>query len=167
MLFSGTLYDNVALGRPLDRDKVTAALSDARLDGLVARLGGIDAAIAACGANLSTGERQLLAIARVLAGGRSLSVGVVTQAIDSPYYGVALRGIEEVLDAAGYRERRNEALAGIARRAAEEAESGAPPGPMSAMFKYYATELNKTRYEMLIAAEGFNALGWEGEPYTE
>lgn len=41
-------------------------------------------------------------IARVLAGGRSLSVGVVTQAIDSPYYGVALRGIEEVLDAAGF-----------------------------------------------------------------
>ncbi len=46
------------------------------------------------------------------------------------------------------------------RRAAEEADAGAPPGPMSAMFKYYATELNKTRYEMLIAAEGFNALGW-------
>lgn len=41
-------------------------------------------------------------IARVLAGGRSLSVGVVTQVIDSPYYGVALRGIEEVLDTAGY-----------------------------------------------------------------
>ena len=53
------------------------------------------------------------------------------------------------------------------RRAAEEAEAGTPPGPMSAMFKYYATELNKTRYEMLIAAEGFNALGWEGEPFTE
>ena len=53
------------------------------------------------------------------------------------------------------------------RRAAEEAEAGSPPGPMSAMFKYYATELNKTRYEMLIAAEGFNALGWEGEPFTD
>ena len=53
------------------------------------------------------------------------------------------------------------------RRAAEEAEAGTPPGPMSAMFKYYATELNKTRYEMLIAAEGFNALGWEGEPFTD
>ena len=53
------------------------------------------------------------------------------------------------------------------RRAAEEAEAGAPPGPMSAMFKYYATELNKTRYEMIIAAEGFNALGWEGEPFTD
>ncbi len=41
-------------------------------------------------------------IARLLAGGRSLSVGVVTQSLDSPYYGVALRGIEEVLAAAGY-----------------------------------------------------------------
>ena len=36
-------------------------------------------------------------IARGLAGGRTLSVGVVTQAIDSPFYGVALRGIEDEL----------------------------------------------------------------------
>lgn len=41
-------------------------------------------------------------VARGLAGGRTLSVGVVTQAIDSPFYGAALRGIEEALDAAGY-----------------------------------------------------------------
>lgn len=41
-------------------------------------------------------------IARGLAGGRTLSVGVVTQAIDSPYYGIALRGIEDELDKAGY-----------------------------------------------------------------
>jgi LacI family transcriptional regulator len=41
-------------------------------------------------------------VARGLAGGRTLSVGVVTQAIDSPFYGVALRGIEEELDQAGY-----------------------------------------------------------------
>jgi len=53
------------------------------------------------------------------------------------------------------------------RRAAEEAEAGAPPGPMSAMFKYYATELNKQRYEMLLAAEGFQALGWEGDGFTD
>ena len=53
------------------------------------------------------------------------------------------------------------------RRAAEEAEAGAPPGPMSAMFKYYATELNKTRYEMMIAAEGFQALGWEGDGFSD
>jgi LacI family transcriptional regulator len=41
-------------------------------------------------------------IARGLAGGRTLSIGVVTQAIDSPFYGAALRGIEDALDPAGY-----------------------------------------------------------------
>jgi LacI family transcriptional regulator len=41
-------------------------------------------------------------VARGLAGGRSLSIGVLTQAIDSPFYGRALRGIEEALGSAGY-----------------------------------------------------------------
>ncbi len=41
-------------------------------------------------------------VARGLAGGRTLSIGVVTQAIDSPFYGAALRGIEVALGAAGY-----------------------------------------------------------------
>ncbi len=40
--------------------------------------------------------------ARALAGGRSLSVGVVTQTIDSPFYARALRGIEDRLSLAGY-----------------------------------------------------------------
>jgi LacI family transcriptional regulator len=35
--------------------------------------------------------------ARSLAGGRTMSVGVLTQFIDSPYYGEALRGMEDVL----------------------------------------------------------------------
>lgn len=41
-------------------------------------------------------------VARGLAGGRTLSIGVVTQAIDSPFYGGALRGIEDTLTRAGY-----------------------------------------------------------------
>jgi LacI family transcriptional regulator len=41
-------------------------------------------------------------VARGLAGGRTLSIGVITQAIDSPFYGVALSGIEYELDRAGY-----------------------------------------------------------------
>ena len=41
-------------------------------------------------------------MARSLAGGRSLSVGIITQAVDSPFYGMAMRGIEVQLDAAGY-----------------------------------------------------------------
>lgn len=41
-------------------------------------------------------------VARGLAGGRTLSIGVVTQAIDSPFYGAGLRGIEVALGGAGY-----------------------------------------------------------------
>lgn len=41
-------------------------------------------------------------VARGLAGGRTLSIGVITQAIDSPFYGAALSGIEDELDPVGY-----------------------------------------------------------------
>jgi LacI family transcriptional regulator len=41
-------------------------------------------------------------VARGLAGGRSFSIGVVTQDIDSPFFGAALRGIEDTLGPAGY-----------------------------------------------------------------
>ena len=41
-------------------------------------------------------------VARGLAGGRTLSVGVLTQTINSPFYGEALRGIEDRLEVAGY-----------------------------------------------------------------
>ena len=41
-------------------------------------------------------------VARGLAGGRTLSVGVVTQTIDSPFFGGALRGVEDELSRAGY-----------------------------------------------------------------
>ncbi len=41
-------------------------------------------------------------IARGLAGGRTFSVGVVTQALDSPFYGTAMRGIEDELVPGGY-----------------------------------------------------------------
>lgn len=41
-------------------------------------------------------------VARGLAGGRTMSVGVVTQRIASPFYGEALSGIEVELEQAGY-----------------------------------------------------------------
>ena len=41
-------------------------------------------------------------VARGLAGGRTLSIGVITQAIDSPFYGGTLRGIEDALHKVGY-----------------------------------------------------------------
>ncbi|MDE1950954.1 MAG: LacI family DNA-binding transcriptional regulator [Burkholderiales bacterium] len=41
-------------------------------------------------------------VARGLARGRTLSIGVVTQSIDSPFYGDALRGIEDELASSDY-----------------------------------------------------------------
>ena len=34
------------------------------------------------------------------------------------------------------------------------------------MGKYYGTEQNKLRYEIMLEAMGFNGLGWEGEPFS-
>lgn len=42
------------------------------------------------------------AMARGLARGQSMSIGVLTQAISSPFYGETLAGIEEGLDGSGY-----------------------------------------------------------------
>jgi len=52
------------------------------------------------------------------------------------------------------------------RRAAEEAKSGAGPGAASAMFKYYGTEQNKRKFEILVASLGSQALGWEGDGFA-
>lgn len=51
------------------------------------------------------------------------------------------------------------------RRAAEEAKGGSP-GPASAMFKYYGTELNKRKFELLLQCLGTQALGWEGDGFA-
>jgi alkylation response protein AidB-like acyl-CoA dehydrogenase len=51
------------------------------------------------------------------------------------------------------------------QRTAEESKAGAPPGPASAMFKYYATELNKRRYELMLDSAGTEMLGWEGDGF--
>ncbi len=61
----------------------------------------------------------------------------------------------------------NQAFQLTRRRALEEAEAGQPPGPLSAMFKYYGTELNKRRYELMVGSAGTGGLGWEGEEFDE
>ena len=66
----------------------TAAVSDMKKQA-------IDEAIAALGFVPNP-------IARGLAGGRTFSIGVVTQALDSPFYGAAMRGIEDALLPEGY-----------------------------------------------------------------
>ena len=48
-------------------------------------------------------------------------------------------------------------------RTKDEAKAGKGMGAKSAMLKYYGTELNKRRGELLMDASGSDALEWEGE----
>jgi len=47
-------------------------------------------------------------------------------------------------------------------RARDEAQAGASLGAYASMFKYYGTELNMRRWELLMAIGGYDALAWEG-----
>ena len=50
-------------------------------------------------------------------------------------------------------------------RMKEAAKLGHQPGPESSILKYYATELNKDRHELMMSILGPQALGWEGEGF--
>lgn len=47
-------------------------------------------------------------------------------------------------------------------RAKDMAKAGAEMGAKSSMLKYYGTELNKRRYEIMMAMAGHDGLEWEG-----
>ncbi len=53
------------------------------------------------------------------------------------------------------------------RRSGDEAKAGHGPGAASSIFKLYGTELNKSKYELLVSIMGVQALGWEGEGFAE
>jgi alkylation response protein AidB-like acyl-CoA dehydrogenase len=53
------------------------------------------------------------------------------------------------------------------QRVAAEAEQGAGPTAASSMFKSYGAKINQGRCELLIEALGHQALGWEGEGFSE
>lgn len=51
-------------------------------------------------------------------------------------------------------------------RAREEARSGHANAALSSMFKYYGSEQNKRKYEILMEAGGLSALGWKGSGFS-
>ena len=52
------------------------------------------------------------------------------------------------------------------RRVGEETKAGVAPTFMSSMFKYYGTEQNKDRLDLMMQMMGTQAMGWEGESFS-
>jgi len=52
-------------------------------------------------------------------------------------------------------------------RTLDEAKAGQGVGNASAMLKYYGTEVNKRRQELLVALRGSDAMVWEGQAWNE
>ncbi len=52
------------------------------------------------------------------------------------------------------------------KRIGEAAKAGQNPGATVSMSKFYASELNKRRQEVMISAMGTQALGWEGDGFS-
>jgi len=51
------------------------------------------------------------------------------------------------------------------RRNTEQMKAGIAPGAISSMFKYYGTEQNKKRFELLLDMMGTQGVGWTGEAF--
>lgn len=68
-VFSGTLKENILLGRPEEGERLAAVLRRSQLHDMVARLPqGLETQVGERGQKLSAGERQLVAFARMLYG---------------------------------------------------------------------------------------------------
>lgn len=52
-------------------------------------------------------------------------------------------------------------------RAADEAKAGQSDGNLASMFKYYGSEQNKRKFELLLELMGSKALGWEGHGFSD
>lgn len=85
-LFSGTVYDNVAYGRPgVTREEVERVCRAAGIHGFISNLkDGYDTVIGEAGVSISQGQKQLLTIARaMLINSRMLILDEATSSVDS------------------------------------------------------------------------------------
>jgi ATP-binding cassette subfamily B protein/ATP-binding cassette subfamily C protein/ATP-binding cassette subfamily B multidrug efflux pump len=97
-LLAGTARENIAMGRKLSREQIEAAARAAHIHDFITGLEqGYDTQLGEGGARLSVGQKQLLAIARALAGGpRILFLDEATSHIDSETEQVVQRALAEL-----------------------------------------------------------------------
>jgi ATP-binding cassette subfamily B protein len=100
-LFNGTLRDNISFARPTaTNDEVLEAARVVGLDDLIERLAeGIDTPVHERGSSLSSGERQLLALARAfLARPRVLVLDEATSSLDLKSEQMVERALDVILE---------------------------------------------------------------------
>lgn len=67
ILFKGTIYDNIAFGKDVSKEKVIEVMKTIGGDKIIEKFpNGIDQEITRAGVNLSSGEKQIISLARVL-----------------------------------------------------------------------------------------------------
>ena len=81
-----------------------------------------------------------------------------------PLVEAARRGVDPILRGQiALFEVRAQAFAAMSERFIDELKAGKAHPAQPSMMKYYGTELNKARHELLMAAGGSDALEWESE----
>ncbi len=98
-LFSGTIRDNITLGRDFSDEQLLAAAETSRLKPVLDKLeAGLDYVLTEGGSNLSGGQRQLIAFTRVIAHNPSvLILDEATASIDSETEKLIQAGLENLL----------------------------------------------------------------------
>ena len=51
-------------------------------------------------------------------------------------------------------------------RSGEEAKAGTSDGNLASLFKYFGTEQNKRKYELMLECMGTQSIGWEGDSFN-
>jgi ATP-binding cassette subfamily B protein len=99
-IFSGTVLDNISLGNPaITREQAIAAARAVAADQFIERLPeGYDTALVERGQNLSQGQRQLLAFARVLAADPEILVlDEATASIDTETEQIIQKALRQIM----------------------------------------------------------------------
>ncbi|MDR2160275.1 MAG: ABC transporter ATP-binding protein/permease [Treponema sp.] len=98
-LFSGTVADNIGLGLPLDREEIIGAAKTVHAHEFISRLPrGYETKLSEGAANISSGQRQLLSFARVIAHNPAVVIlDEATSSVDTETEHLIQLGMKRVL----------------------------------------------------------------------